>query len=215
MNTNIDLNIILSTLTEAFDSQVETVAQWYGKDIPEIPTLEDPTLENLKKNILAQHSWNNRLWYVEDDARMVNVSDSVIANCKRTIDKCNQKRNDAIEKVDKCLMALLHPFLPEKTSGKYNTETPGMAIDRMSILSLKIFHMEKQTRRTDVSQEHIATCRKKMEILEAQRNGLKKSILELVTDFAEGTKTPTMYYQFKMYNDPNLNPKLYATGNNQ
>jgi hypothetical protein len=95
-------------------------------------------------------------------------------------------------------------------SRRFNTETLGAALDRLSILSLKIFHMREQTGREDVDAGHLKSCRDKLALLEAQHRDLFRAILELVDDYALGTKSPKVYFQCKMYNDPALNPELYA-----
>jgi len=92
----------------------------------------------------------------------------------------------------------------------YNTESPVMAIDRLSILSLKIWHMAEQTRREDASPDHIAACREKLAVLHRQRQDLAAAVQGLMAEYLAGTKRPGVYFQFKMYNDPNLNPQLYA-----
>ena len=160
--------------------------------------------------MLDQHLRNFRLWHVEDTARRRDVDDAVIADCKRRIDVLNQERNDRMERVDACLVALLRPYLPEACSEAYNTESPGMAIDRLSILSLKIWHMAEQTRREDASPDHIAACREKLAVLHRQRQDLAAAVQGLMAEYLAGTKRPGVYFQFKMYNDPNLNPQLYA-----
>ena len=151
-----------------------------------------------------------RLWHIEDTARRRDVTPDVIADCKYRIDRLNQERNDRIERVDACLVALLSPLLPASPAPHINTESLGMAIDRLSILSLKIWHMDEQVRRTDVTPEHIASCEKKLAVLKEQRADLSLAVKHLVTEFVEGTKTPKLYFQFKMYNDPTLNPELYG-----
>ena len=138
------------------------------------------------------------------------MTPDVIADCKYRIDRLNQERNDRIERVDACLVALLSPLLPASPAPHINTESLGMAIDRLSILSLKIWHMDEQVRRTDVTPEHIASCEKKLAVLKEQRADLSLAVKHLVTEFVEGAKTPKLYFQFKMYNDPTLNPELYG-----
>ncbi len=116
-----------------------------------------------------------------------------------------------IEEIDKYLVALIAPHLPKGATSRINTETVGMAIDRLSILALKIYHMEEQTHRTDVTAEHIESCRMKFDILCQQRKALITAVLELMDDYAAGQKIPALYSQFKMYNDPELNPEVYAS----
>ncbi|MFQ8734669.1 MAG: DUF4254 domain-containing protein [Bilophila wadsworthia] len=157
----------------------------------------------------AQHLRNFRLWHIEDTARRRDVTPDVIADCKYRIDRLNQERNDRIERVDARLVAL-SPAAPGLARAAHQYGIFGMAIDRLSILSLKIWHMDEQVRRTDVTPEHIASCEKKLAVLKEQRADLSLAVKHLVTEFVEGTKTPKLYFQFKMYNDPTLNPELYG-----
>ncbi len=204
-------------LTECVAAQGESTALWHDQEPPEPPKSGNrppdglPGPELLPKLILREHLTNFLLWHVEDQARRKDVGPEVIARCKQEIDGLNQSRNDAIEQVDGCLVAMLEPHLP-RNAGKprYNTESLGGALDRLSILSLKVYHMEEQTLRDDVSDEHINTCRTKAGTLREQRQDLLQSALELIDDYASGQKRPKVYYQFKMYNDPNLNPELYG-----
>lgn len=202
---------IKSTLEKAFIAQVEATAEWHKKPEPEYITYHcQNNFEQLEAFVVKEHLHNFKLWHVEDKARRVDVDDRSIAECKRAVDLLNQQRNDTIEKIDGCLIQLLTPFIPQSSSGKHNTETPGMAIDRLSILSLKIFHMDEQTQRSDVDNAHKHLCIEKRDVLTRQRIDLETALLDLIDDFITGEKTPTMYYQFKMYNDPTLNPELYA-----
>lgn len=208
MNTSID--DLKKAIELCSAEQVRTTALWHESepDPPEIPSL--CTLEALPALALREHYFNFLLWHVEDEARRKDVGDSVIADCKRRVDKLNQQRNDSMEAVDRCLCELLRPLLPANAEKRQNTETAGMAMDRLSILALKIYHMEEQTGRTDVDGEHIRSCGEKLAILLRQREGLARALLELVTDYAQGRKVPVLYSQFKMYNDPSLNPQLYG-----
>ena len=163
--------------------------------------------EGLWQFLELNHRYNNLLWDEEDLARRKDVADSEIAANKRTIDGYNQKRNDAIERMDEVFLSALPPAVP---GSRLNSETAGSMIDRISILGLKIFHMSEQTRRTDASAEHIATCEAKLARLREQRADLARAVLDLTAEFLEGRKQPKVYYQFKMYNDPRLNPELYG-----
>ena len=201
---------IKAALETCFTGQVHSTAYWHERE-PEMPVCSDEhTAENLRNLALLQHFFNFRLWHVEDEARRRDVDDSVIADCKRRIDGLNQRRNDAIEAVDRCLVDILAPALPQSATNRQNTETAGMAVDRMSILALKIYHMEEQTRRKDADKAHVEACSHKLAVLRRQRQDLMRSILELVSDYGAGHKVPVLYSQFKMYNDPTLNPSLYG-----
>ena len=164
--------------------------------------------DSIFKFIEANHLFNTKLWNEEDLARRQNVSDSEITKNKRAIDKFNQSRNDCIEQIDSFILERISNTILK--NAKQNSETLGAIIDRLSILSLKIFHMGIQTRRENVSELHIQTCSKKLEILKNQRNDLCVCFDELLYDFSQGLRYFKQYKQFKMYNDPNLNPQLYA-----
>ncbi len=204
---------IKKALERLWEDQLTLVATWHDEDPADIP--EHPvegSLQALAALGAREHLTKHLLWHVEDEARRKDVDATIITKCKQDIDGYNQRRNDLIEKVDACLVALLSPLLPADAPQRYNTETVGNGLDRLSIISLKIYHMGEQTRRTDVDEEHLASCRVKLDTLHEQRKDLGRSILELVDEYAAGTKRPKVYYQFKMYNDPALNPSLYGKG---
>ncbi len=158
--------------------------------------------------IEANHFFNTSLWNEEDLARRMMVPDSEIAKNKRAIDKFNQARNDCIEKIDDYMLESISFSISE--NNKQNSETPGAMIDRLSILSLKIFHMTIQTKRTDVSESHVKACFEKLKILKKQRDDLCLCFDELIEDCQKGIRHFKQYKQFKMYNDPNLNPQIYS-----
>lgn len=158
--------------------------------------------------IEANHFFNTKLWNEEDLARRKKVSDTEIAKNKRAIDKFNQARNDYIERIDSFILESINHLSDMR--GKQNSETLGSMIDRLSILSLKIFHMSLQTQRNDVEKNHLDTCSEKLNILNIQRNDLGVCYDELMMDCQSGSRYFKQYKQFKMYNDPNLNPKIYS-----
>ncbi|MFV0423332.1 DUF4254 domain-containing protein [Oleidesulfovibrio sp.] len=213
----LSFEVIKSALERAFDAQVDATARWHESEpgTPEAAgaevTEKTPALAALHRLVLAQHLMNFKLWHVEDIARRKDVGPEVIADCKYRIDGYNQHRNDYMEKVDVCMISLMQPLLPQvDDSVRINTESLGMAVDRLSILSLKMFHMLEQVERTDATEEHIASCREKLNVLAEQREDLGRAVMDLLGDYAVGKKRPKTYYQFKMYNDPNLNPELYG-----
>jgi len=161
--------------------------------------------------IEANHRCNNLLWDEEDRARRKDVPDSAIAENKRAIDRNNQRRNDAIERIDECLIAQLAGAAPG-ADARLNSETAGAMIDRLSILALKIFHMREQTERRDASAAHIDECTRKLARLQEQREDLAGCLDRLLADCAAGRAYFKVYRQFKMYNDPALNPYLYGGG---
>jgi hypothetical protein len=157
----------------------------------------------------ANHRHNSLLWEQEDLARRRNVADSEIAGNKRAIDGHNQKRNDAIERIDETLLEAFHG-VEKKRGARLSSETAGAMIDRLSILSLKIRAMREQTRRTDVEREHIETCEAKLARLMEQRRDLGGCLDRLLEEAARGDSYFKVYRQFKMYNDPKLNPAVYG-----
>jgi len=160
--------------------------------------------------IAANHRNNRLLWDEEDQARRTDVDDAAIAANKRAIDRYNQQRNDAIERIDEALLARV-AGTPVAPDAWHNSETAGAMIDRLSILALKIHHMRAQTLRADATQEHVARCAEKLLRLERQRDDLAHCLDALLTQAAEGRAFWRIYRQFKMYNDPTLNPYLYRS----
>lgn len=160
--------------------------------------------------IEANHCFNSRLWDEEDQARRTDVPDSAIAANKRAIDGFNQKRSDAIEKIDESLLAML-AGVAHQVDARLNSETAGSMIDRLSILALRIRAMRRQTERTDASKEHIENCRLKLIRLDEQRTDLVRCLGELLADASAGRAYFKVYRQFKMYNDPTLNPYLHSS----
>lgn len=160
------------------------------------------------KYIELNHRYNSLLWEEEDQARRRDVADSEIAANKRAIDGFNQKRQDAIERIDEELLARLSGIQPAADAWR-NSETAGSMIDRLSILSLKTYNMQLQTQRTDAGPEHIEACRQKLQILVTQRRDLQQCLDRLLAEAVKGRAFFRVYRQFKMYNDPTLNPYLY------
>jgi hypothetical protein len=159
--------------------------------------------------IADNHRHNHLLWEEEDLARRRNVSDSEIARNKRNIDRYNQMRNDAIERVDEGLLQLLSAVRPAPDA-RLHSETPGAMIDRLSILSLRIRHMRLQAERKDVARDHIEGCLAKLARLNEQRTDLASCLDQLLADCACGTSHFKVFRQFKTYNDPALNPAIYG-----
>lgn len=160
--------------------------------------------------LLKLHRSNYDLWHLEDRARDPHATDAVIADVKRRIDHTNQRRNDLVERVDDALMAaLLQANLPNEEAALHS-ETPGMILDRLSILSLKIFHTAEEVERTDASEAHRERNRQRLAVLRDQSNALVGCLSVLWQELVRGERRFQLYRQMKMYNDPTLNPVLYA-----
>ncbi|MBS0337386.1 MAG: DUF4254 domain-containing protein [Proteobacteria bacterium] len=155
------------------------------------------------------HRHNCLLWDEEDLARRKQVPDAEIAANKRAIDGYNQKRNDAIERMDESLLDGL-AGVQRRTGARLNSETAGSMIDRLSILSLKIHHMRLQTLRNDVDKAHVESCAARLARFLEQRRDLAGCFDRLLAEAARGDAWFKVYRQFKMYNDPALNPAVYG-----
>jgi hypothetical protein len=163
--------------------------------------------------LLFEKCWIDTVqWHLEDLIRNPDIDSNKGLELKHRIDKSNQNRTDIVEKVDDYYFSIFKNT-SEKDS-KLNTESPGWVVDRLSILNLKIYHMNEQLERKNVTAEHILNCEKKMVVLQNQRIDLSNSFNELLEEYKEGIKKMKVYRQMKMYNDSNLNPELYRKNNN-
>lgn len=170
----------------------------------------NPFEEGSIENRLARKNWIDAVqWHLEDIIRDENIDPVEALALKRRIDRSNQDRTDLVEEIDTYFREQYAgvEVLPEAT---INTESPAWAIDRLSILALKIWHMREQTERTDADASHIAKCRAKLDVLLEQRVDLTMAIDQLLDDIAAGRKFMKVYRQMKMYNDPETNPVLYG-----
>jgi hypothetical protein len=169
--------------------------------------------DGLRGKVCDLHRFNFLLWHEEDIARAPDVTDARIAAVKRAIDRYNQARNDAIEKVDDWLIGeLATRGIAPPPEAPAATETPGAAIDRLSILELRRYHMREQAERADATAEHRAKAAARVEVLDAQRDHLVDSLDRLLGEIFTAGRPLRVFRQMKMYNDPTMNPYLYQAG---
>jgi len=184
-------------------------ALWHEK-----PNSDPPAAERFYSIALAQHRANFDLWHVEDRARDPRASDTDIASVKRAIDEINQLRNDLAEQCD-CLLLDHATGNPGRGGGPdpnapLNSESPGLIIDRLSILALKIFHTLEEISRSTAPPGHAERNRERLTLLTEQRSDLVACLDQLWSDVLAGRRRFKIYRQLKMYNDPTLNPSIYG-----
>lgn len=190
----------------------ESVKEYHLHDDINFPC-PNPYPKDSLEGILFEKNWVDAVqWHLEDIIRDPNINPVEALGLKRRIDRSNQVRTDMVEEIDSWFRDKFANVVPD-ADATFNTESPAWALDRLSILALKIWHMEEQTSRTDASPEHIAKCRAKLGVLLEQRSDLTKAIDELLDDIAAGRKYMKVYRQMKMYNDPATNPVLYGKKN--
>ncbi len=188
--------------------------------LAQIPANEEPApgevAEAWLQAVARQHRANFDLWHIEDEARTPGASDADLARVKRNIDRTNQLRNDLAEELDRALLNWLEPQGLPSAGAPLNSESPGLIIDRLSILALKIYHTNEETRRSDAETGHVQRNLNRLEILKGQRDDLAGCLDDLWRETLAGTRQFKLYQQLKMYNDPTLNPAVYRnlTGHN-
>ncbi len=200
----------LSSLLDAHDivsMHDEAIREWHKLAPPNLMTLEPP--EELLDLLRVQHQANFELWHLEDEARSPYALDREIASVKRLIDRVNQCRNDLMERLDATLLAELSGSGLPAPVAPLHSETPGLIVDRLSILALKIFHTREEAEREDAVPAHVRRNRERLQLLEEQRNDLTQCLDRLWEQIIHGQRRFKIYRQLKMYNDPTLNPVLY------
>lgn len=174
-----------------------------------LTTSSNPYSTDTLEHLLYTKNWIDTVqWHLEDIVRNPKIDSVEGLSLKRKIDTSNQLRTDMVEYIDSYFLSAYKEIQTKKTA-TINTESPAWAIDRLSILALKIYHMNVEVQRTNASAEHIISCTQKLVILLEQRKDLSTAIDELLADIAIGNKYMKVYKQMKMYNDPGLNPVLY------
>ena len=184
----------------------DAVARWHEEQ----QIRDDP--HPLLRLALENQGFNFDLWHEEDKARDKGAKAEEIATVKRNIDKLNQQRNDAMERIDEHVLdELTRRKVEPGAAAPLHSESVGNIVDRLAILALKVFHMREQTERTDVDDAHRAQCAGKLAILEEQQRDLAGSLALLQENLCLGRIRFKVYRQMKMYNDPSLNPVLYGS----
>ena len=187
----------------------QAIADYHIKDDVDTPIC-NPYDEGSIENVLYLKCWIDTVqWHLEDIIRDPQIDSDEALAIKRRIDKSNQDRTDLVEQIDTYFRDV-YKDVKVVDGARINTESPAWAIDRLSILQLKIYHMQEQVGRADASAEHKAKCEAKLAVLLEQNVDLPTAIDQLLEDVAVGTKYMKVYRQMKMYNDPSTNPILYA-----
>ena len=179
--------------------QEEATRRWHGPaDMPQLA-------EELDQLVVEQHRANFDLWHEEDEARDPEATPEKIVQIKKAIDRLNQRRNDLVERIDRKLLAEAGE---QRAEAPLHSETPGMMIDRLSILELKRFHTAEEVARA-AGDEHAQRNRERLAVLKEQRDDLREALDALWIEVMSGRRRFKLYRQMKMYNDPALNPVLY------
>ena len=182
-------------------------ALWHGEK--PAPGDAGKIADSITDAVAEQHRANFELWHLEDQARAPLASEREIAEIKRTIDRTNQRRNDLMEHCDSVLLAALNGEGLPLPAAELHSESPGLILDRLSILALKIFHTREEIARPNAPAGHAERNQERLQLLETQRSDLAGCLDSLWHAVLKGERRFKLYRQLKMYNDPSLNPVLY------
>lgn len=186
----------------------QVIADYHIKDSVDQP-FTNPYPSSELKHLLYRKCWIDTVqWHYEDIIRLPDINPTEALELKRKIDASNQDRTDMVEYIDSYYLNY-YKDVTVQDDAKINTESPAWAVDRLSILALKIYHMQEEATRASATESHRAACKAKLDILLEQRKDLTTAIEELMEDIASGAKFMKVYKQMKMYNDDELNPMLY------
>ena len=171
--------------------------------------MKNPFQPGTIDSLLYEKNWIDVVqWHLEDIIRDPEIDPNKALEIKRRIDQSNQERTDLVEKIDDYFLNFFKDVKP-LPDAFINTESPAWAIDRLSILAVKIYHMRDEVNRIDANEQHVINCRRKLNVLIEQREDLSLAVDTLLQEIGEGKKYMKVYRQMKMYNDPSLNPVLY------
>lgn len=189
----------------------ESVLDYHKTDNVDAPINNPYEFKTIEYYLYLKNWIDTVQWHLEDIIRNPEINPVEALALKRRIDKSNQDRTDLVELIDSYFLDKYKDVVI-KPSAIINTESPAWAIDRLSILHLKIYHMQQEVERKDSSANHLTQCQTKLNILLEQKVDLSTAIDQLISDISNGVKKMKVYKQMKMYNDPALNPVLYAKG---
>lgn len=196
------------TATECYTIFNRSIDDYHKTDNVDHP-IKNPYPAGSFEALLYHKNWIDTVqWHLEDIIRLPEINPVEAVALKRRIDKSNQDRTDRVEQIDDYFLVQFNGITP-KVGARINSETPAWLLDRMSILMLKIFHMQEQTKRKDASAEHLTKCSAKLSVLREQKTDMQLAFDELVEDISTGARRFKVYRQMKMYNDETLNPVLY------
>ena len=200
-----DDNKISNSALEIFQQSVDD----YHKHDDINQPIQNPYPDASLSHLLYKKNWIDTVqWHYEDIIRDPNINPEKGMEIKRKIDKSNQDRTEMVEYIDSYFLNKFSEIVP-KEQASINSESPAWVLDRLSILVLKIYHMDEEYKRDGAGEEHKDSCKKKLDILLEQRKDLAGAIDDLLTDISTGDKKMKVYKQMKMYNDESLNPILY------
>jgi len=188
---------------------VQSINDYHRTDNIDAPIHNPYLLKSIEYYLYLKNWIDTVQWHFEDLIRDPKISPVDALTLKRRIDKSNQDRTDLVELIDSYFLDK-YKDIQAQPNASINTESPAWAIDRLSILALKIYHMRLEVERTDTTPEHLVQCQAKLTILLEQQADLSTAIEQLITDIENGRKYMKVYKQMKMYNDPKLNPVLYG-----
>ncbi|QBA65417.1 DUF4254 domain-containing protein [Muriicola soli] len=192
---------------EAFKIFEQSIEKYHVLDKVDQPLINPYPIGEIE-HLLFRKNWIDTVqWHFEDLIRDPDIEPVKALELKRKIDASNQERTDLVEYIDSYFLQK-YAEVDIKETATINTESPAWAIDRLSILALKIYHMKEETERTDASEEHLNTCTNKLRTLQEQKKDLSTAIDQLLADIESGKKYMKVYKQMKMYNDEELNPVL-------
>lgn len=199
----------MSFTTQSNQIFVQTIRDYHMKNDVDTP-INNPYERDSIEHKLYMKCWIDTVqWHLEDIIRDPHIDPMEALQLKRRIDRSNQDRTDLVEQIDSYFRQI-YADVQVQEDATINTESPAWAVDRLSILALKIYHMREQVERTDASQEHRKKCEAKLRVLLEQQVDLSTAIDQLLDDISNGRKYMKVYRQMKMYNDPSTNPILYG-----